>query len=191
MSDTPEEKQPAPAPKSWDAYAAVVASLIGLLALLVSAYTANIQRQQVRAQVWPRLEVSRAGDKREIVVSNVGIGPARVRAVRVTLDGHPVKAWRDLMSALGHPSDYGVSQVSARVLAPGQRVEAINAWDTDGGRRAFQHVFRESEARLDILICYCSVLDQCWMAGGFKSWGIDADREVDDCPIAAAERFEQ
>jgi hypothetical protein len=181
----------APAQRNWDVYAALVASLVGLLALLVSGYTAYIQRQQVRAQVWPRLEVSRMTDRREIVVTNVGIGPARVRAMRVQLDGHAVKTWQELMRALGHPTDYGTSQVSRRVFAPGQRVEAINAWDTEAGRSAFKHVFKESESRLDVLICYCSVLDQCWMAGGFKSWLIDADREIDACPIAAADRFEQ
>jgi hypothetical protein len=192
MTDTPESKAvPAPAARNWDVYAAIVASLVGLLALLVSAYTANIQRQQVRAQVWPRLEVSRSPDRREMVVANVGIGPARVRAVSVKLDGRALKSWDEVMHALGHPTGYGVSQLSHRVFAPGQRIQVINGWDNEEGRRAFKHVFVESEARLDVLICYCSVLDQCWMAGGLKSWGIDDDREIDDCPIAAADRFEQ
>lgn len=38
-------------------YDAVVATFIGVLALLVSAYTAYTQRQQVRAQVWPYVEI--------------------------------------------------------------------------------------------------------------------------------------
>jgi hypothetical protein len=37
----------------------VIAAGIGLLALLVAGYTAYLQRQQVRAQVWPRVEVMR------------------------------------------------------------------------------------------------------------------------------------
>jgi uncharacterized membrane protein YebE (DUF533 family) len=36
--------------RKWDAYAAVIASFIGLLALAGSGYTAYVQRQQVRAQ---------------------------------------------------------------------------------------------------------------------------------------------
>jgi hypothetical protein len=37
-------------------YDAVIATLVGLCALCVSAYTACVQRQQVRAAVWPILE---------------------------------------------------------------------------------------------------------------------------------------
>src|SRR3569833_993373 len=54
------ERAAAPAGKpgrDWDALAAVIASFIGLLALAVSGYTAYVQREQLRAQVWPRLEI--------------------------------------------------------------------------------------------------------------------------------------
>jgi hypothetical protein len=37
-------------------YDAIIATLVGLCALCVSAYTAYVQRQQVRAAVWPILE---------------------------------------------------------------------------------------------------------------------------------------
>src|SRR5262245_57135936 len=46
--------------RNWDAYAAVIATLVGLLALVVSAFTAYVQRQQLRAQVWPHLTVATA-----------------------------------------------------------------------------------------------------------------------------------
>ena len=37
-------------------YDVVIATIVGLLALCVSGYTAYMQRQQVRAAVWPILE---------------------------------------------------------------------------------------------------------------------------------------
>ena len=37
-------------------YDAVIATFVGLCALCVSGYTAYVQRQQVRAVVWPILE---------------------------------------------------------------------------------------------------------------------------------------
>ncbi len=37
-------------------YDAVIATFVGLCALCVSTYTAYVQRQQVRAAVWPILE---------------------------------------------------------------------------------------------------------------------------------------
>jgi hypothetical protein len=42
---------PAKSGRDWDAYAAVIASFIGLLALSVSGYTAYVQRQQLRGAV--------------------------------------------------------------------------------------------------------------------------------------------
>jgi hypothetical protein len=40
--------------REWEK-GAVIASCIGWLALVVSGYAAWIQRQQVRAQVWPNI----------------------------------------------------------------------------------------------------------------------------------------
>ena len=62
MSDLQrDESTSAPAVKRlrreirYDAVAAVIAAMVGMLALGVAAYTAYIQRQQVSAQVWPYL----------------------------------------------------------------------------------------------------------------------------------------
>ena len=54
----PQESVPPAASRRmirWDAVAAIIASLVGLLALVVGGYTAYIQREQVQAQVWPYL----------------------------------------------------------------------------------------------------------------------------------------
>src|SRR5947208_17061452 len=48
----PDEKETRRASR----YDAVIATLVGVCALCVSAYTAHVQRQQVRAAVWPILE---------------------------------------------------------------------------------------------------------------------------------------
>jgi hypothetical protein len=42
------------------------------------------------------------------------------------------------------------------------------------------------------LICYCSVLDQCWLAGGNGRFeNVDPDEDRDDCPIAKEDQFQQ
>jgi len=54
----------------------VIASLIGALALVVSAYTAYVQRQQVRAQVWPVIEYYTGNQpKLRLWLANKGVGP--------------------------------------------------------------------------------------------------------------------
>jgi hypothetical protein len=52
LGAVPEEKETRAASR----YETVIATLIGLLAVSVAAYTAYMQRQQVRAAVWPILE---------------------------------------------------------------------------------------------------------------------------------------
>ena len=49
----PEER----ATRGASRYDAVIATLVGLCALCVSGYTAYMQRQQVRAAVWPILGI--------------------------------------------------------------------------------------------------------------------------------------
>jgi hypothetical protein len=183
MSEAPAE---APAPKrrrDWDGWAAVAASFAAVLALVVAAYTADLQRKQVRAQVWPRLQFGRAMN-RHMVVLNKGTGPARVRSVRVEVDGRKVKDWEQLLRALGNKAEhFGQSQLNRVVVSAGEKIEWFSAHDNEAGRALFQDVFYDKMPRLGFEICYCSVLDQCWRTGGGGSFGeIDDEREVDGCP---------
>jgi hypothetical protein len=90
----PEEKETRRASR----YAAVIATFVGFLALCVSGYTAYMQRQQVRAAVWPILEFdSSNGPNIHFTVSNKGVGPAIIRHVIVNVDGHPVKDWNEVL----------------------------------------------------------------------------------------------
>jgi hypothetical protein len=192
MSDVPPAPAPPRAPRrDWDAYMALVATFTAFMALLVAAYTANLQRKQVRAQVWPRLDVSRSNN-RALGVTNRGVGPARIKGVRVEVDGRPVKRWEDVLQGLGLPPVGGGSTLNRRVIPPGETIKTYEVADDDAGRALFKKVFRDNEKRVGILICYCSVLDQCWLAGGGGRFEqIDHDQELDSCSIAAADQFQQ
>ncbi len=79
-------------------YEAVVATFIALLAVSVAGYTAYMQRQQVRAAVWPILEFdSSNGPNIHFTVSNKGVGPAIIRHVIVKVDGQPMKNWNEVL----------------------------------------------------------------------------------------------
>jgi hypothetical protein len=76
-------------------YDAVIATLVGLCALCVSAYTAYVQRQQVRAAVWPILEFDSSNGPIHFTLANKGVGPAIIRHVTVMVDGQPVRNWKE------------------------------------------------------------------------------------------------
>ena len=180
----------APRARNWDAYTAAVATLIGLLALLVSGYTAYVQRQQLRAQVWPNLTISTSNVPPEvgIHVVNSGTGPARIVAVRVTVDGHPVDTWWDVQKAV-EMKEGGLiqSHLSDTVMPAGKDLTVVrpnNEASTPGFLAGFF-----GKHSLDMAMCYCSVLDECWAVTA--SAVPVSIRDPAACPIVATERFKQ
>jgi hypothetical protein len=186
--------------RNWDGYAAVIATLVGLMALLIASYTAYLQRKQARAQVWPRVEVMRYSGRLSFMAANRGVGPARVRAAMVLVDGKPIRRWTDMLQALGYQGPYSQGQISGRVLSPGQELDVFAAPNTEEGRKMFADVtaslFRnDARHKVGILLCYCSVFDDCWLAGlgkdNLRGVVIDDEREISRCPISADEGFRE
>ena len=122
---TPEPGRAAQPPRerNWDALAAVLAAGIGFLALVVSGYTAYIQRQQVRAQVWPYLIAGNDDGNDSIFVYNKGVGPAIVKTAQVFVDGKPQPDWAHVLAALGLPDHrYSQSTLNPGVISAGEQV---------------------------------------------------------------------
>ena len=179
-------------------YEAAIATLVGVCALFVSGYTAYVQRQQVRAAVWPILEFNSSNEpKIRFTVANKGVGPAIVGHVVVTVDGKPVPHWHAVMQELAGPGKYSFSQstISGRVVAAGESLDVFTPYGPDG-----QPLTRESTApfhagldkgrgRVGVEICYCSTLGECWTlrdaANGTSTTPIGA------CPEPAASTFQE
>lgn len=167
----PDPEKQAPSnekrPVKWDAVAAIIASLIGFLALLVGGYTAyiqrytaNIQAEQVRAQVWPWLAAGNNDNEDSVEVLNKGVGPAIVRSAQVLVDGKPQPDWQHVLKALGTvPHRYSQSTLNPNVLTPGEKVPVIQFADKDD----YQRFRAAAVAHLTLInICYCSTLGECW-----------------------------
>lgn len=174
---------PAKSRRNWDVYAAVIASLVGLLALAISAYTAHVQRQQLRAQIWPYLSLWRSTVHPGWYVTNVGTGPARITGARVRVDGRPVKTWEGFGKAAEFtPEDWFVpSTVDGAVLPPDKDYPVLQPSENEPSRKKFDELLRGAH-RVEMAICYCSILEECWFTAP------KVHRE-DVCPIPADERF--
>jgi hypothetical protein len=126
----PEEKERRGASR----YDAVIATFVGFLALCVSGYTAYMQRQQVRAAVWPILEFS-SGNQPDIhlTLSNKGVGPAIIRHEIVTVDGQPVSNWDEAFDRMVGPGKHSFSEsvMNGRVLAADESMTVLTPWDGD------------------------------------------------------------
>jgi len=166
--------------RNWNAFAAIVASLIGLMALVVSGYTAYVQRQQVRAQVWPYLMVGYADIEHARIVFNKGVGPALVRSVQVFVDGKPQPDWKHVMSALGLSDkiSYQQSTLASNVLSANEKLEIFVVGD-EGDYKAFRG---QSIGRASTRICYCSTLEDCWMYDDHRQPDEPRTQPIDRCP---------
>lgn len=172
----------------YDAAAAVIASLVGLLALAVAGYTAYIQRQQVRAQVWPYLMWADSDNQMDYMWINKGVGPAVVKTAQVLVGGKPQHDWNAVMRSLQlEPINYGQSTFNGNVLSAGETLEWLKFMDHASFKR-----FRDSakRARLDFRVCYCSTLGDCWVNDTTKGNG-NVRIPVDKCPaVPDAQQFD-
>jgi hypothetical protein len=177
-----EEPREQPRARNWDSVTALIAAMIGVLALLVSGYTAYIQRQQVRAEVWPNLLIGFYDPDRSIGVHNKGVGPAIVRSVQVWVDGAPQGDWSGVLTALGLPTaGITISTISGTVISPGERVLAISMADAD----AYQRFRSELVGRVNTEICYCSTLGECWLHSDRMPNRKPGLTAIDQCPVVA------
>jgi hypothetical protein len=184
--------------RNWDALAAIIASFIGFLALLVGGYTAYIQRytadiqaEQVRAQVWPWLFAGNDDNTQSIVVANKGVGPAIVRSAQMLVDGKPQPDWSHVLQALDlPPHHFAQATLNPNVLSPGEEVQIIKFLDKD----EYQRFKAAAINHLTTNICFCSTLLECWMYSDQHLVGYKAIAQlvkpVEQCPkLKPAEVF--
>lgn len=146
---------------NWDAIAAIIAALIGLLAIIVSGYTAWNVRQQTRAQVWPHLEIAWSDSRQSLLALNPGVGPAITRSVVVRVDGKPQPDWSHVLKALGLAKDQiklQQSTLNGFVLSPGETYKFLVIPD----RTPYEKFSSVAHKKMGLQVCFCSTLDDCW-----------------------------
>lgn len=148
---------------------AIAAVVVGVCALGVSLFQASIMREQQRemrvqrlAEVWPHVEFGSSydGEQYRLLALNTGIGPARIKSVRMLLDDEPFRDWGDALSELGGTTafNYQHSQLNGRVLPAGDVLEALVVTE-----ERFVDSLAAATDRITSEICYCSVYDECWL----------------------------
>ena len=180
-------------------YDAVIATFVGLCALCVSGYTAYIQRQQVRAAVWPILQFdsSNAPDI-HFTLANKGVGPAIIRDVILKVDGQPVKNWREALERILGPGEHHASEsdMSGRVLAAGESMTVFTPRDSENNPLNFDKSnplwvkMNKERFRVTAEICYCSTLGECWTLRG-SGMTPSTTTETRRCPSPSAISFQQ
>ncbi len=176
----------------WQTVLSVVGVLVAVLALYAALTESAAVRQQTAAAVWPfvqlMLEDYDTGDAAgfSIAFTNAGVGPAKMRDVRVSVDGKVTRNWSELVASVGGDAGAAVNRsfISDRVLRPDEKVVVFSTTDADLARKLFGAV---SEPRGALTFCYCSIFDECWLADSRKD--LHAPELVEVCPDFGDETY--
>src|SRR5690348_16666559 len=183
---------------------------LGLSAMFVSALSlviaiehgktmermADANAQMVQASSWPFLafdthNVDEHGNGSvRLVITNQGIGPARIQTLELWYDGRPMLSPGQLIKACCQTTAderaglaktiWGVGVAAPSILRAGEHSDFLSA----AQRKENQHFwekFNVERDKITVRMCYCSVFDECWVGTGRTT---QADR-VPSCPVPA------
>ena len=169
----------------WQTALSVVGVFIAVVALYAALTESAAVRQQTAAAVWPFVQLSiednDSGESAEFTMSfrNAGVGPAKMRAMRLVIEGEPIRDWADAVTHLGGQLTDNINRnfISSRVLSPDEKVDTFHTNDPELARK-FQAVMDNPESYLTF--CYCSIFDECWLADSRQD--LQNPEAVEECP---------
>lgn len=169
----------------WQTVLSVAGVFIAVVALYAALTESAAVRQQTAAAVWPFVQLSiddyDSGESAGITISftNAGVGPARMRSMRLIFDGESMRDWEHAVTRLGGTMTDHVRRnfISNRVLSPDETVDMFSTTDPDLARQ-FQATIANPENF--ITFCYCSIFDECWLAD--SRGDLQQPKTVEECP---------
>jgi hypothetical protein len=179
--------------------------MLGAGAVLISAASVAVaisanktQERLLAASTWPSLDFGTSNlsatlePEISLEVSNSGVGPARIRWSQLRYKGQDVDGLNGLLEACckrpdGLPVDSplrrttNITSTLGPVLKAGDSLKILRLRQDANPQWLWQKA-NELRANVSIKICYCSVLDTCWM---FDSASTQLDPPaVKQCPAS-------
>jgi hypothetical protein len=161
----------------FDLFIALCALAISTIAALASVYQTRVIARQLSATVWPyiSLEHTYSGAGAELSIINVGLGPALIRSAWLESGGKFYDSWGSLTGADVRKARQLHWQLTMRersidgssVLSAGASRPLITAYGIGPGADLATRTIEN----LDVRICYCSLLGQCWMVEAKQTAG--------------------
>lgn len=171
-SQTPASPGRRPSTMGWLEYviggAAVAVSAISLQVALNANQT---QERLLAASTWPHVQYgtgNRLDDGTPAItlsLANAGVGPARVHSVRLRHEGVVMPDADALLRACCTPGAGNLTTITSdpvQVLVPGDSTIFLR-YDRAGPDDPVFTALNRVRWNVEVEVCYCSVLDDCWM----------------------------
>jgi len=162
--------------------------VVGIAALFVSWDQSRVMREEVRASVWPALQVDGFVSADQSIlnvgvrIQNAGVGPALIESILVLHAGRLVEDFEMLESLMPETVDRSRQTVTGRIIAAGAIIEPFSfRWATGADADAVE-LMEELTRQWSIEVCYCSTLGDCWTANADR----EAPSEVNSCDLVPA-----
>jgi len=140
---------------------------------------ADANMRMVEANSWPFVAFDthnvgeKGGPQVRLVLTNEGIGPARIETFELWWKGKPISSPGQLLNTCCVTSPdpannhvlTSVGLASPRILRAGEHVDFFSL-DYSAAYRDLFETFNRERDYLKTRICYCSVFDECWTSQG-------------------------
>ena len=169
----------------WQTVLAIAGVIIAIVALYAALTESAAVRHQTAAAVWPFVQMSIEDYDSDhtatfkLSFTNAGVGPARMRDLRLIINGEPIRNWEHAVRQLegDTTAEVGRNFLRNRVLSPDETIALISTSDPDLARR-FQAAI--ANPNNSITYCYCSIFDECWLADSQQD--LQNPEPVERCP---------
>lgn len=159
-----------------DLTVAFSALFVSLVSVAIAIHHGHTMEKLVEANSWPSIEISDNNSDEQghndlrLLISNVGIGPARIEKFVVRYDNVPVADAQDLLrrccGTAGLPREQQpqliTSNVLGRVLPARESVNFLH-FRYDPASADVWHRLDAARSHLLMQVCYCSVFEECWI----------------------------
>ena len=178
--------------RPWlDMLLGVSAVAISFISLFLAIANGRAMERLVEANSWPSVQTTfstRNVDGTPHVhldIANKGVGPARIETLEVSYNGAHMQGPRAMLNAMlnrtttpPHPR-MQTSGVVNTVLAAKEQLTFIDFKPEEFSSEDYAAISGGVE-KLEFLVCYCSVFDECWMADTSKR----RPSKVRECPVS-------
>lgn len=185
---------------------AIGAVIIAAASLWVAVDSERTNRELVASASWPFLQFYDDAPERanppylSFVLSNEGIGPAKLESFELFWKGRPQRSpWQLLQTCCAQgntaPGERG-SLISVHetpgmttrsdqglVLRPGKSIHLLTLTRSAANAALWDALATQFTGNLSVRYCYCSALNDCWVNTARMGWSRDLNpRQVRSCP---------
>lgn len=155
--------------RRFETIGSVTAIVVGVAAIFVSTYQAHIMRNEIRASVWPALQITGfisadpEGTRIGARVSNVGVGPALIERITVKVEGDFIEDLPELITTAPEGANHSFELLRGRIMASGEAIDSFSFEYVGKSYDELWPTYQYYGEHMELEVCYCSSMKECWV----------------------------